>query len=217
MGFQQLFDFLERLQQNNNKQWMDANRKKYVLVRDFLITWLEQMNVKLAQIDDEYFDTPGKKAINRINNNLMFHPNKPIYKDHFSAGLDQKSKQGDFYMEFGVNACFVGGGYWHPGSAELRSIRDAIDYNGVELKRIIANKRFKSYFGELVDGGSLKTAPKGFDKNHEHIELLRNKSFAALHSFDQKETLSPNFDKKIIDIYKVLLPFRRYLNEAVTV
>ena len=196
---------------------MDANRKEYHVVRDFYIGWLDTMNNKLAAIDPDYFDTPGKKAINRINNNLMFHPNKPIYKDHFSAGLDQVSKQGDFYIEFGITENFIGGGYWHPSSKELKSIREAIDYNGEELKAVLLKPSFIKTFGGLLEGAVLKTAPKGFSQDHVHIDLLRRKSFAVGKNFSRAEVVSSNFDITILDVYKELLPFRRYLNQAVSV
>lgn len=217
MGFPQLFDFLERLQKNNSKDWMDAHRKEYHAIRDFFIVWLDDLNQQLAAIDDGYFDTPGKKAINRINNNLMFFPNKPIYKDHFAAGLDQVSKQGDFYIELGVKECFMGGGYWHPSSKILKSIRDAIDYNGEELKTVISKPSFLKMFGGMVPSDTLIKSPKGFDETHPHIDLLKMKSFAAGCYITRKEVMSPNFDKQVIAVYKELLPFRRYLNEAVTV
>jgi uncharacterized protein (TIGR02453 family) len=217
MGFLQLFDFLERLQQNNHKKWMDANRKEYHQVRDFFIAWLDNINNELNRIDDHYFDTPGKKAINRINNNLMFHPDRPVYKDHFAAGLDQVTKQGDFYIELGVNECFMGGGYWHPSSKLLLSIRDAIDYNGEELLAILNKKSFVNTFGGMLKTESLKNAPKGYSNEHPHIDLLKRRSFAAGWTFTQQEVLDKNFNKKVIGIYKDLLPFRRYLNKAVTV
>lgn len=196
---------------------MDAHRKEYYTVRDFYIAWLEQMNLKLAAIDPDYFDTPGKKAINRINNNLMFHPHKPIYKDHFGAGLDQRSKQGDFYIELGVDENYVGGGYWHPSSALLKSIRQAIDYNGEELQSILDKESFKKMFGHLIEHPNVKTAPKGFSLQHRHIDLLRRKSFAVVHKLKQSEVLASDYDDKIIAIYMELLPFRRYLNQAVSV
>tara|TARA_R100001369_G_scaffold31558_1_gene55975 strand:+ start:3582 stop:3938 length:357 start_codon:yes stop_codon:yes gene_type:complete len=108
MDFKNLYQFLRKLKKNNNKEWMDEHRGEYHTVRDSYIDWLNQMNIKLASIDPDYTPTNGKKAINRINNNLMFHPNKPVYKDHFGAGLDQESKQGDFYIHLGVNESFIG-------------------------------------------------------------------------------------------------------------
>lgn len=217
MTFSKLYKFLRKLQQNNNKDWMDAHRDEYHHVRDFYIEWLEKMNTKLAEIDPGYFDTPGKKAINRINNNLLFHPNKPTYKDHFGAGLDQKSKQGDFYIHLGTSESFIGGGYWHPSSKILKSIRQALDYNGEELKQILAKKSFKEMFGAMVTDAPLKTAPKGFSKEHRHIDLLRKKSFAVTVQLTQNEVMSADFEERVLEIYKEMLPFRRYLNQAVTV
>ena len=217
MNFNNLFTFLETLQKNNNKDWMDAHRSEYHTVRDDYIAWLEQMNTKLAAIDEDYFNTPGRKAINRINNNLMFQPNKPIYKDHFGAGLDQVTKQGDFYIELGVSECYMGGGYWHPSSKILKSFREAIDYNGEEFKEIINKKSFKKYFGNMIDGNLLKTSPRGYEITHRHIDLLRRKSFAVSHSVSRKEVMASNFDQKVIEVYKEMIPFRRYLNKAITV
>ena len=196
---------------------MDANRKEYQQVRDFFIAWLNKINIELARIDNNYFDTPGKKAINRINNNLMFHPNRPVYKDHFAAGLDQLSKQGDFYIEIGLSECFMGGGYWHPSSKLLKSIREAIDYNGEELVVILNKKSFKETFGGMVKSETLINAPKGYANDHPHIDLLKMKSFAAGCHITQQEVIAADFDQKVIKTYKELLPFRRYLNEAVSV
>jgi len=217
MSFNILYKFLRKLQKNNSKEWMDEHRNKYYEVRDFYIDWLNKMNVKLATIDKNYCNTPGKKAINRINNNLMYHPNKPIYKDHFGAGLDQENKQGDFYIHLGTSESFIGGGYWHPSSKNLKSIRQAIDYNGDELFKILNKKSFQHTFSGLLVDNPLKTSPKGFSQDHKHIELLRRKSFAVSHSLYQKEVCSDGFDEKVIKIYQEMLPFRRYLNKAVTV
>ncbi len=218
MDFNELFSFLYNLQQNNNKEWMDANRKRYQYVRNEFINWLDHLNTILADIDPDYFSTPGKKGINRINNNLLFHPNKPVYKDHFGAGLDQRSKQGDFYIHIGLSECILAGGYWKPENKTLKSIREAIDYNGEELVKILNKKSFKTAFGSLYDDGAqLKSAPKGFSKEHEYIDLLRNRTFAVMHPLQEEVILSKNFTDYVINIYKEMLPFRRYLNQAVTV
>ena len=217
MDFRPIYDFLERLQQNNSKEWMDEHRKEYHNIRDSYIAWLDKMNNLLAQIDPEYYDTPGKKAINRINNNLMFHPNKPIYKDHLSAGLDQKTKQGDFYIEIGLTHNLLAGGYWRPKKEILDSIREAIDYNGEELKAIIKKPSFVKTFGELYKDEKLKTAPKGYSKDHPHIDLLRHKTFGVEVTLSRKRILTPSFEEYLIEVYKEMLPFRRYLREATSV
>ena len=112
---------------------MDQNRRRYIRVRDEYINWLDSINRRLARLDPEYYDTPGRRAINRINNNLKFHPEKPVYKDHFGAGLDKAPGSGDFYIQIGLSDSLLAGGLWRPSSTVLRSVRDAIDYNGEEL------------------------------------------------------------------------------------
>jgi uncharacterized protein (TIGR02453 family) len=218
MDFKRLFEFLETLHSNNSKEWMDQNRDWYETVKADYVEWLEDLDLKLSKIDKNYYSSSGKKAINRINNNLLYHPNKPTYKDHFGAGLDKRPKTGDFYIHLGIEEIFVAGGFYKPKSELLKSIRQAIDYNGEDFKNIINSKTFQNYFGGLMeDEDKLKTSPKGFSQDHKHIDLLRLKSFAAMKPFDRKEVLADDFKDKVIETYKAMLPFRRYLNKAVTV
>ena len=220
MNFRKIYDFLRDLQRNNSKEWMDANRNYYHEVRDEYIAWLNELDRKLQQADAGYTPTDGRKAINRINNNLMFHPEKPIYKDHFGAGLDLggSGKQGDFYIHLGTNESFMAGGFYKPKKELLDSIRQAIDYNGAELKSLVDKKSFKDMFtGFMHDGNSLKTSPKGYSQDHEHIDLLRMKSFAVQVDLTQKTVIETDFMQLCIDVYMDMKPFRDYLNQAVTV
>lgn len=218
MNFKRLFDFLETLNKNNSKEWMDEHRSQYETVKADYVNWLEDLDLKLSKIDEDYYSSSGKKAINRINNNLLYHPNKPTYKDHFGAGLDKRPKTGDFYIHLGIDEIFVAGGFYKPKSEYLKSIREAIDYNGDEFKDIINSKTFRNHFGGLMeDVDQLKTAPKGFSQSDKHIDLLRLKSFAAMKPFERKDVLAEDFKNKVIETYRAMLPFRRYLNKAVTV
>tara|TARA_B100000929_G_C15484951_1_gene412485 strand:+ start:50 stop:640 length:591 start_codon:yes stop_codon:yes gene_type:complete len=196
---------------------MDEHRKEYLEVRDFYIDWLNEMDIKLARIDPDYVPTNGKRAINRINNNLLFHPNKSVYKDHFGAGLDKEKGKGDFYIHIGINESFVAGGIYKPKKEKLDSIRAAIDFNGDKLKKILNEKSFQKTFGGLMEAEKLKTSPKAYSQDHKHIELLRYKSFAVMHSLTQEEIKDDDFQERLVEIYKEMLPFRNYLNNAITV
>ena len=217
MNFENLFQFLKELQVNNHKDWMDDNRKRYHNIRDEYLKWLMQLDVELSEIDSDYYPTPKKKILNRINNNLLYHPNKPIYKDHFGAGLDKRPNTSDFYIHIGVNECFLAGGFYKPKPDKLKSIREAIDYNGEVLKSILNKPTFKKTFGDMMDDDMLKTSPKGYSKDHEHIDLLRYKSFAVTHDLSKNDIIADDFKTKIKKVYLEILPFRRYLNKAVSV
>ncbi len=198
---------------------MDEHRKRYHEVRDWYISWLNELDVELGKADPDYVSIEGRKAINRINNNLMFHPDKPVYKDHFGAGMDlnENGKQGDFYIHLGTEESFIAGGFYKPKKKLLDSIRDAIDYNGEEYKKIINRKSFTDTFDIVDDGDSLKTAPKNYSQDHEHIQLLRQKTFAVRHDVTQREVCQEDFKQRCVDVYLEMKPFRDYLNKAVTV
>ncbi len=217
MNTNKIFSFLSNLQENNSKAWMDANRKEYQATRDEFIGFVDKVNTKMVATYPAYFDTPGKKSIERINNNLMFHPERPTYKDHFGAVLDKITKGTDFYFMIGVNECMLGAGMWHPESKTLKSVRAGIDYNGAVLKEIIREKDFVETFGELYQGSRLKTSPMGYDKNHPHIDLLRLKSFAVMKNLTREEVESPDFADRLVEMYGIVQPFLNYLREAATV
>ena len=217
MNFKLLFSFLSELKENNTKDWLDANRKQYLRIKDEYCLWLNELDARLQDIDPEYYPTPGKRAITRINNNLMFHPNKPIYKDYIGAAVDRRPNTGDFYFHLGVSECFIAGGFFRPAAAILKSIREGIDYDGEALEKIINSPSFKKTFGELDTSENLKTAPKGYAKDHRHIKLLRRKSFEAYHEFDREQVFLEGFMDKVIQVYIEMLPFRRYLNQTASV
>lgn len=217
MNFRKLFDFLRELntEGNNNKAWMDVHRAQYESIRDEYKAFLSDLNQSLSKIHPDYHDTPGNKAINRINNNLVFHPNKPTYKDHFGAGLDKAKNYADFYIHLGIEECFVAGGFYHAPNDILKKIRSAIDYNGEDFEKILDRKDFKAYYGKLILEDSLTNAPKGYSSDHPHIELLKLKTFAVMHPLTQREVMNEGFKEELIKAYTLLFPFRNYLNQAV--
>lgn len=221
MKFNPLFHFLNRLNQNNHKSWMDEHRGEYRAIREEVIQWINRFNPVLERIDPNYTFTEGRKAITRINNNLVYKPNAPVYKTYLGFELDQQKGQPAFYVEMGLDHCFIAGGFYRPSPGILQSIREAIDYNGSKLKDIIYAPEFVEQFGRMEDTVSeqdqLKTAPKGYNPDHEHIELLRLKSFEVIQHLPPDAPLNDNFTDKIIQSYQDMLPYRQYLRQAVSV
>ena len=217
MSFYQVFDFLRDLNQNNHKEWMDENRKRYEENRDFVIEWANDLMAKIAKADPDFKPVMGKKAISRINNNLLYHPDKPVYKDHFGVEMNLSGGPSGFYIQMGLSHNFIGGGIWSPTKDQLEKIRGAIDYNGEELKKIIEKKSFQDTFDGLSEQDKLKTAPRDYSQDHKHIDLLRLKRFATMVGITQKEITSDDFEKKVVKYYKEMMPLGKYLNKAVSI
>ena len=102
-----------------------------------------------------------------------------------------------------------------PDPQKLSKIRQEIDYNPAKLLKILNEKKFKGYYGDLSDWDKLKTTPKGYAKDHPHIDLLRNKSFTVSHNFKDSEVVKKDFQKKIAEACKMIKPLNDYLNEAI--
>lgn len=217
MDFKPLFSFLEKLSRNNHKEWMDAHRQTYHRLRDEFIRWLDHMDLLLSERDPDYYPTPGRAGINRINNNLMFHPDRPVYKDHFGAGLDKAPGTADFYLQIGIGECMLAGGLWRPGPEKLRKVRAAIDYDGEVLQDILERPSFKKAFGGLYPDRALTRMPKGYPADHPHAGLLKMKTFAVVRPLERHQILDAHFEDLVLETYFEMLPFRRYLNRALSV
>ncbi|KAH9985627.1 hypothetical protein BJV74DRAFT_929710 [Russula compacta] len=120
-------------------------------------------------------------------------------------------------------------GSWCPGKNELATIRSHLQRNSSRLRRIINAPRFVKNFGpaklpskkgrQNIFGrdDELKTAPKGFDKDHKDIDLLRCRSFVVLHKFTDQEVLNPNFGQKIMEVVKAAKPLVYCMNDYMSI
>jgi uncharacterized protein (TIGR02453 family) len=99
-----------------------------------------------------------------------------------------------------------------PDNEWLGKIRTRIAENPKKFLEIIESKAFTKYF--KFEGEKLKRPPQGFDKNHPAIELLKHKSFLAMHHLSDIDVTSKNFLKHITEACKVLKIFDDYLNNC---
>ena len=93
--------------------------------------------------------------------------------------------------------------------------RKHLEQDADQLRAIIQSKKFKSFFGELL-GDRVKTAPKGFDKTHPDIDLIRYKQFMVRHDFTKKEVLSADFHVRLVKAFTEMRPFLDYMSEILT-
>ena len=86
-----------------------------------------------------------------------------------------------------------------------------------EIRDIMNDKAFSKAFGnEFVPENQVKTAPKGFSKDHKAIDLIKNKTFFFKQSFSDKQIQSDNFLKEVLKSYKLLRPFLNYMSDVLT-
>jgi uncharacterized protein (TIGR02453 family) len=127
----------------------------------------------------------------------------------------KKSNNAGYYIHIEPgNKSMLAGGMYTPMAPELKKIRQEIDYNTKTIKKILSDKDFKKYFGELSDM-RLKRTPKGYAEDHPEINLLKQTSFIVVKKYSDKEVLAKNFVSEIAKGAKIMKPLCDFLNEAI--
>lgn len=207
-----VYKFLKDLKKNNNREWFEVHKKEFKIEESTVKKFFADLNDEMNQ-----YDEIDKMKMFRIYRDVRFSKNKTPYKAHLSGSFHRvKPKlRGGYYLHIEPGNTFIACGFWEPEKNDLLRIRKEIEMDATELRKIINNKEFKDVFGEL-EGDELKTAPRGFDKEHPAVDLLRMKQYIAVKRFTDKEALDPDFMKKINNSYKTARPWFNYMSEVLT-
>lgn len=217
MDIQFALDFLNDLSQNNKKEWMDDNKKRYQEAKNQVIELVAEVIEKASVFDPSLIGVEPKKTLFRINRDIRFSKNKDPYKTNFGAAIvngGRKSGNAGYYLHIKPNDCMVGGGVYQPMPEVMQKVRQEIDYNGEKIRSIIDHPDFKKILGEPYGEDRLKTAPKGYPKDHPNLDLLQLKHYVFMNKVTDKQATSKSFSDQIVKTYKTLYPFNQFLQEA---
>jgi uncharacterized protein (TIGR02453 family) len=215
---QNTFDFLKDLAENNNREWFQENKERYDTARENVIEFTGEWLALMKKIDpgiNENLDP--KKCVMRIYRDIRFSKNKTPYKNNFGVSIPAKgSKLGgvEYFLHIAPGNSFIAGGYWMPEAAHLKAIRQEIDYNADELKKIIDTDEFVKLFGEFRKQEQLKSVPREYSVDNENIDLLKLKSFIAFHQMKDKELYEKDIAEKIATICSKIYPLNVFINNA---
>ncbi len=210
-------DFLRNLKVNNNREWFNTNRKLYDEAKEDYETYIQAVIDKIVIFDPILKGLEVKSCTYRLNRDIRFSPDKTIYKTHLGAFIVKGGKKnGDkfagYYVHVEPGGSMIAGGAYLPPSQWLSAIREKIDDDGEKLVRIIKDKDFIDIFKE-IEGETLKTAPKGYPKDHKFIELLRMKSFLVSRMISDKDICSQTGFDTIIKGCTAMKPLNDFMND----
>jgi uncharacterized protein (TIGR02453 family) len=208
--------FLKTLGKNNNREWFNKNKEKYLAEKLHLEAFADDLLHQLSQ-HDLIETASGKKSLFRIYRDTRFSKQKTPFKTHWSGFFRRATKyrRGGYYFHIEPGNSFIAGGFWSPSPEDLKRIRDDIAFDAKPLRKILKSKAFVSTFGTLK-GEQLKTTPKGFDADNEGIDLLRYKQYLLIRPFTDKDVLSASFSKEASITFKNMRPFFNYMSEVLT-
>lgn len=207
------FDFLHKLSENNNRDWFAENKKDFDVVQIHV-----KQFYKIIQENLELHDEIEKHKFFRIYRDVRFSKDKTPYKTHFAGSYTRNglALRGGYYLRIKPGESFLAGGFWEPNKEDLYRIRQEIETDASEFRAILSDQSFQKYFGNKFQGDELKTAPKGFDKTHPDIDLLRKKGYLAVRKFTDDEVLSKNFLTEVNHSFIALRPFFDLMSSILT-
>ncbi|WP_299134385.1 DUF2461 domain-containing protein [uncultured Tenacibaculum sp.] len=207
------FQFLQDLENNNNRDWFAENKKVYGLSLNNAKELFTEINQNL-----ELHDEIEKQKVYRIYRDVRFSKDKTPYNPRFAVSYSRKGKElrGGYFLQVKPGDTVLGGGFWQPEKEDLFRIRKEFELDASEIREILAEENFIKYFGGKLEGDELKTAPKGFDKEHESIDLIKKKGFIAIRRFTDKEVMSKNFLNEIDASFKTLRPYFNLMSDILT-
>ncbi|MBQ0768642.1 MAG: DUF2461 domain-containing protein [Bizionia sp.] len=208
-----IFKFLDTLEKNNNREWFADNKQEFRIIETEIKivfnTILEALNTH---------DNVDKVKIFRIYRDVRFSKNKLPYKTHFGGSFHRVKPElrGGYYLQIQPNnKSFMAAGFWAPEPADLLRIRKEFETDASEMREILENTNLKNTWGSLT-GDEVKTAPKGFSREHDNIDLIRKKQFIFVKNFTDLEVLDPNFTNVVSDSFKAIRPYFNYMSNVLT-
>lgn len=209
-------DFLKSLDKNNNRDWFNNHKNEYLKAQEELIKFIDSLILAMNK-HDELETTSGKKSLFRIYKDVRFSKDKLPFNPRFAFSFQRatKKRRGGYYVNIKPGNSFMACGFFGPNPEDLKRIREDIDQNYKEWKKILSNKGIKTQFGEMI-GETVTSSPRGYSKDHPAIELLRHKQFLFRFDFTDKEVLSENFAATINTKFKAIRPFFDYMSVVLT-
>lgn len=214
----ELLEFLSELKENNYKEWFHENKPRYQKLKKEFEQFIAHTIATIAQFDPSVQNLEPKHCIFRINRDIRFSKDKSPYKTNFGGFIvpgGKKAGNAGYYIHIEPGNCFIAGGIYAPPSDKLKAVRTEIYENTDEFKKILSDKNFKNHFKGIMSDDKLKTAPKGFPKDFEDIDLLRYKHYTVAKSVADDLIASDKFADEIHETFKALYPFNEFINEGI--
>ncbi|EDP70898.1 hypothetical protein FBALC1_09063 [Flavobacteriales bacterium ALC-1] len=205
--------FFKKLEKNNDRDWFNEHKPEFKAIE----AKVKLVYNHLGELMNTH-DQIEKIKMFRIYRDVRFSKNKLPYKTHFGGSFGRKKPElrGGYYLHIQPNnESFIATGFWDPNKEDLLRIRKEFEMDDSEMRDILNNKIFKSIWGSFV-GDELKTAPKGFDKEHPAIDLIRRKQFIFTKKYTDKEVLEDGFLEDANTAFKTIRPYFDYMSDVLT-
>lgn len=162
-----VFDFYEGLSADNSRTYWERHRATYD----------ERVAEPMAALADALEDEFGEAKLFRPHRDVRFSKDKSPYKLQSGLVAPGRHDGGLLYLQVGVDGFLLAGGWWQPRTPALTRFRQAVDDPKV-ARSFDRQRALLAKEGLALTGDELRTAPRGFHRDHPRIDLLRLRNLA---------------------------------------
>jgi len=209
--------FLQDLSLNNNKQWFDANKDRYLAAKATVDALAVELIDGIRSFDKSIGPMSPKDCTYRIYRDLRFSKDKTPYKTHMGLYINREGKKSGYSgYYFHVGAWQYGnmiaiGDIWCPPEV-LKVIREDIQLGGGDFRKILSEVDPCLVIDERE---ALRRVPAPFPKDTPDAPYYKLKSFCLYYAPDNKFVTSKDLSGRLVDIYRTTKPFLDYINRAI--
>ena len=217
MNMNVILDYLNSLDQNNNREWFHENKEQYLEAVAAFEDLVGRLIPELKKTDDTVLLAQPKELTFKLTRDTRFSHDKSPYNPAFRAHIAPKGKLpipvGYYFMIRPGNRSFLGGGLFADMFKDATAmVRDAIAANGPEWESIVTSPEFTRLF--TVGGTKLKKVPVGYDPAHPQAEFLKHKSWYLEYPISDQRLTEPGFVDYAAGVFEKMRPFNAFLNRA---
>lgn len=213
--------FLQELSENNNREWFNANKKRY---ENDLRAPAIDLVIALGTALQEHFpsvtyDTAvnGSGSLMRIYRDIRFSKDKTPYKDRiamgFPEGRGKKMKASSFGIQISATEAGLMAGIFAFDKEQLTQYRDALVNARLGHELVEAINQVKSAGDYEISGAHYKRTPRGYelpgDERDEY--LLYNGLWASYPTISHDVVTSESFVDVIIEHFVNMSPIQQCL------
>ncbi|MGH2398461.1 MAG: DUF2461 domain-containing protein [bacterium] len=210
-----LFEFLGELKANNNREWFNAHKVRYIAeVEEPMLQFIADFGERIGNVSRRFVADPRRigGSMFRIYRDTRFSRDKTPFKHGAGAHFRHEAHSKDrsvpgFYLHLEPGHSLGGGGIYHPDAVSLKQIRDRIAAKPGEWEAVVRKKL-------PIEGDTLTRPPAGYDPGHRLIEDIKRKDFYTMRNYTQRDVCSPDFLDSFLDASAHSAPLLKFLTKA---
>lgn len=226
MDAKKILSFISDLTANNNREWFNEHKDRYLEMKSEIDQFAEEWIARLAEIEPEVASLKPADCVYRIYRDTRFSHDKTPYKHWLGVYVakhgGRKSPYGGYYMHFEPGCCMFAGGIWCPEPELLKTLRQDIYDNADELEEIFAMPEVSKYLHDFDTEYMLKTVPASFRQQNTdypadwaHADWLKRKAFTFSYPLSDEDMNRPDFIDHLMTLCKAGKPINDFLNYSV--